>query len=504
MSDTKPPAKGHNERCPSGIPGLDDILAGGLPSCCFYLVQGDPGSGKTTLALQFLLEGVRRGESVFYITLSETRAELLQVTDSHGWSLDQIPLLELSAIETLLQPEAQTTVFHPSEIELNKITKLLLDETEKLKPARIVFDSLSEFRLIAETPLRYRRQLLNLKQAFTKYGATVLLLDDKMDKPGVAVDPHVLSLTHGVIDMEQLSPDYGKSRRRLRVSKMRGVKYREGYHDYTIVTGGLEIFPRLVAAEHRLAFARESVSSGVEGLDRLLGGGLDRGTTTLLIGPAGSGKSSVAIQYAVNMARNGEAAMHFAFDETLGIMAARAEALGLPLKKQIQSGMVKVRQVNPAEISPGEFAYLVRESVDAGAKLVIIDSLNGYLNAMPGEEYLNNQLHELTAYLNQQGVVTILVMAQHGMVTALEAPVDLSYLCDTVINMRYFEVAGEVKQAMAVIKKRSGSHEKAIREFSLAGGVGLRIGEPLTNFAGILTGAPRFEGSPDKILKALG
>ena len=503
MSDTKSAVKGPNERCPSGIPGLDDILAGGLPACCFYLVQGDPGSGKTTLALQFLLEGVRRGESVFYITLSETRAELLQVTDSHGWSLDQIPLLELSAIETLLKPEAQTTVFHPAEIELNKITKLMLDETEKLKPVRVVFDSLSEFRLVAETPLRYRRQLLNLKQAFTKYGATVLLLDDKMDKPGVAVDPHVLSLTHGVIEMEQLSPDYGKSRRRLRVSKMRGVKYREGYHDYTIVTGGLEIFPRLVAAEHRLDFVRESVSSGVEGLDRLLGGGLDRGTTTLLIGPAGSGKSSVAIQYAVNMASNGEAAMHFAFDETLGIMTARAEALGLPLKKHIQSGMVKVRQVNPAEISPGEFAYLVRQSVDAGAKLVIIDSLNGYLNAMPGEKYLNNQLHELAAYLNQQGVVTILVMAQHGMVTALEAPVDLSYLCDTVINMRYFETAGEVKQAMAVIKKRSSGHEKAIREFSLGGGRGIRIGEPLTHFAGILTGAPRFEGSPDDILKAL-
>lgn len=495
--------KRNDERCPSGIPGLDDILAGGLPCNCFYLVQGDPGSGKTTLALQFLLEGVRRGEAVFYITLSETRAELLQVADSHGWSLEKIPLLELSAIETLLQPESQTTVFHPSEIELNKITQLLLDETARLKPDRIVFDSLSEFRLVAETPLRYRRQLLNLKQAFSKHGATVLLLDDKMDKTGVGVDPHVLSLTHGVIEMEQLSPDYGKSRRRLRVSKMRGVKFREGYHDYIIATGGLEIFPRLVAAEHHLDFKRESVSSGVEGLDRLLGGGLDRGTTTLLIGPAGSGKSSVAIQYAVQMARNGEPSVLFAFDETLGIMTARAEALGLPLKKHLKDGTIKARQIDPAEISPGEFAHLVRDSVEAGAKLIVIDSLNGYLNAMPGEKYLNNQLHELASYLNQQGVLTIVVMAQHGMVTALESPVDLSYLCDTVINMRYFEAAGQVKQLMAVIKKRSGSHEKAIREFSLDGGNGIRIGNPLTRFAGILTGAPRFEGSPDDILKSL-
>src|SRR5580765_1948987 len=476
MSDSESTINVPNHRCTSCIPGLDDILAGGLASDCFYLIQGDPGSGKTTLALQFLLEGVRRGESVFYITLSETRAELLQVADSHGWSLDKIPLLELSAIETLLKPEAQTTVFHPSEVELNKITRLLLDEAEKLKPLRVVFDSLSEFRLVAETPLRYRRQLLNLKQAFAKLGATVLLLDDKMDKTGVGVDPHVLSLTHGVIEMEQLSPDYGKSRRRLRISKMRGVKFREGYHDYSILTGGLEIFPRLVAAEHHLDFKLESVSSGVEGLDRLLGGGLDRGTTTLLIGPAGSGKSSVAIQYAVEMARNGEPSMLVAFDETLGIMSARAEAVGLPLKQQIKSGIVKVRQVDPAEISPGEFAYLVRKSVEAGAKLVVIDSLNGYLNAMPGEKYLNNQLHELTCYLNQLGVLTIIILAQHGLVAAAEAPVDLSYLSDTVINLRYFEALGEVKQSIAVIKKRSGYHEKTIRELKLQAGKGIRVG----------------------------
>ena len=493
-----------NPRCLSGVHGLDDILAGGLPRNCFYLIQGDPGAGKTTLALQFLLEGVRNGEKVFYITLSETRAELLQVARSHGWSLDEVPLLELSAIENLLKPEAQTTVFHPSEVELTKITDLVLKETKKIQPSRLVFDSLSEFRLLAETPLRYRRQLLNLKQEFTKQGATVLLLDDKMDKAGVGADPHVLSLTHGVVELEQLAPEYGTARRRLQVTKLRGVKFREGYHDYTIVTGGLRTFPRLVAAEHHLDFRRESISSGVPELDKLLGGGLDRGTTTLLLGPAGSGKSSVAIQYAVRVAQQNERAIIFAFDETLGIMTSRAEALGLPLKRQIESGQVIARQIDPAEISPGEFAWAVRQSVDAGCKLVVIDSLNGYLNAMPGEKYLNNQLHELASYLNQQGVVTILVMAQHGMVTALEAPIDLSYLCDTVINMRYFEAAGEVKQSISVIKKRSSSHEKSIREFKLDSGMGIRIGEPLRDFHGILTGAPEFDGAHDAILKAQG
>jgi circadian clock protein KaiC len=486
-------------RCRSGVHGFDDILAGGLPANCFYLIQGDPGSGKTTLALQFLLEGVRNGEKVFYITLSETRAELLHVARSHGWSLDEIPLLELSAIESLLRPEAQTTVFHPSEVELTKITNLVLEETKKIQPTRVVFDSLSEFRLIAETALRYRRQLLNLKQEFTKQGATVLLLDDKMNKAGVQFDPHVLSLTHGVIEMEHLSPDYGTARRRLQVTKMRGVKFREGYHDYMIATGGLRIFPRLIAAEHHLDFRRESVTSGVAELDQLVGGGLDRGTTTLLIGPAGSGKSSVATQFVVEMASHGERSAVFAFDETLGILTARAEALGLPLKKYINSGTVVARQIDPAEISPGEFAWTVRQAVEAGAKLVVIDSLNGYLNAMPGEKYLNNQLHELSSYLNQQGVITILVMAQHGMVTALEAPVDLSYLCDTVINMRYFEAAGEVKQSIAVIKKRSSEHERSIREFSLDRS-GIRIGKPLRGFRGILTGAPQFDGTRDKVL----
>ena len=489
-----------DERCPSGVEGLDDILAGGLPRECFYLVQGDPGSGKTTLALQFLLEGVRRGEKVFYITLSETKQELLKVARSHGWSLDKIPVLDLSAVENLLRPEAQTTVFHPSEVELAKVSQLLLDEVRKAQPARVAFDSLSEFRLMAETALRYRRQLLTLKQQFAKFKSTVLLLDDKMSRTGV-IDPHVLSLTHGVIEMEQLSPDYGTSRRRLRVSKLRAVKFREGYHDYIIATGGLRVFPRMIASEHRIDFQHGPVSSGIKELDALCGGGLDRGTTTLMLGPAGTGKSTLALQYAVQMADQNERCMIFTFDETRSVMLSRAKALGFKLEKAIKAGTIAVQQVDPAELSPGEFAVRILRGVEAGCKLVAIDSLNGYLNAMPGEKYLNNQLHELCTCLNQQGVVTILVLAQHGLAAAAEAPVDLSYLSDTVVNLRYFEAYGAVKQAITVVKKRSGGHEKSIREFKLISGKGIIIGEPLKQFQGVLTGVPVFRGSEEQILK---
>jgi len=490
------------ERCPSGVEGLDDILAGGLPRDCFYLVQGDPGSGKTTLALQFLLEGLRRGEKVLYITLSETKQELLKVARSHGWSLENIPLIELSAVESLLRPETQTTVFHPAEMELNKVSQLLVDETRKIKPARVVMDSLSEFRLISETPLRYRRQLLALKQEFTRHQSTVLLLDDKMDGSQLGSDPHVLSLTHGVIEMEQLSPDYGISRRRLRVVKLRGVKFREGHHDYTIATGGLRVFPRLIAGEHHAEFHREPVSSGVKELDELLGGGLDRGTTTLILGQAGTGKSTLALHYAGQMAGQGERALIFAFDETRGVLLARAKELGLDLAKHVQSGVLTVQQVDPAELSPGEFAVRIIRAVEAGCKLVVIDSLTGYLNAMPGEKYLNNQLHELSSYLNQQGVLTILILAQHGLVAEAHAPVDLSYLADTVVSARFFESAGEVKQALAVIKKRSGHHERTIREFKLEAGQGLRIGPPLKDFHGVLTGVPVFHGATGQMIKA--
>ena len=492
----------NNECCSSGVQGLDNILGGGLPRDCFYLIQGDPGSGKTTLALQFLLEGVRQGENVFYVTLSETRDELLKVTRSHGWSLERVPLLELSAIEQLLHPEAQTTVFHPSEVELNRVSKLLIDEVSKTRPARVVFDSLSEFRLLSETALRYRRELLNLKQHFARYQSTVLLLDDKMDRSAIGVDPHVLSLSDGVIEMEQLSPDYGTSRRRLRVLKLRGVKFREGYHDYAIETGGLCAFPRLIAAEHYAMIKRESVSSGINELDSLLGGGLDRGTTTLILGAAGTGKSTLALQYAAHMAGRGDRGIIFGFDETRAILLARAKALGMDLEPHIQSGLITAQQIDPAEISPGQFAARILDEVNAGCKLVVIDTLNGYLNAMPGEKYLSNQLHELTSYLNFKGVVTILILAQHGLVSVTETPLDLSYLADTVVSLRFFETAGEVKQSVAVIKKRSGPHEKTIREFKMEAGRGLRIGKPLKEFHGVLTGRPVFDGTLGEMMSA--
>jgi circadian clock protein KaiC len=478
-----------DRRCPSGIEGLDEILAGGLPRGGFFLVQGDPGSGKTTLALQFLLEGVRRGEKGFYITLSETIEELHQVARSHGWSLEKIEVMDLSAIQNLLRPEAQTTVFHPSEVELTKISSRLLDEVRKVRPVRLAFDSLSEFRLMSETALRYRRQLLILKQEFARLKTSVLLLDDSMEETGT-FDPHVLSLTHGVINMEALTPDYGVSRRRLRVSKLRAVKFREGYHDYIIVTGGLRVFPRIIAAEHHVQFRHESISSGIKELDTLLGGGLDRGTTTLILGPAGTGKSTLALQYGVQMASRGQSSMFFAFDETRGVMLTRAKTLGFDLETLIKSGLMTVQQVDPAELCPGEFATRIRRGVEAGCKLIVIDSLNGYLQSMPGEKYLNNQLHELSSYLNRQGVLTILILAQHGLVAGAEAPVDLSYLSDTVVSLRYFEAHGEVRQALAVVKKRSGQHERTIRELNFIPGKGLSVGEPIREFQGVLTGVP--------------
>jgi circadian clock protein KaiC len=473
----------------TGIAGLDQILGGGLPPNRLYLIEGDPGAGKTTLALRYLLEGAKHGEAGLYVTLSETKEEIDAVAESHGWTLDPIHVVELVASEDTLTPDSQYTMYHPSETELGETTKRVLEEVERVKPRRVVFDSLSELRLLAQNPLRYRRQILALKQFFAGRKCTVLLLDDRSSDN--ESDLQVRSIAHGVLTLEQLSPEYGAERRRLRVVKLRGRKYKGGYHDFTIVTGGLDVFPRLVAADHQGGFTPERVRSGVSPLDELLGGGLDRGTSTLILGPAGSGKSSVAVQYAVAAAARGECAAIFTFDESIGTLVARTAALGVDLQSQIDAGRITVQQVDPAEMSPGEFVNAVRLHVEQRkCRIVVIDSLNGYINSMPEERFLTIQLHELLTYLGQKGVTTILVVAQHGLMgSAMQSPVDVSYLADSVILTRYFELKGRVKKAISVVKKRTGTHEETIRELRIGKG-GIRVGEPLEHLRGVLTGVP--------------
>jgi circadian clock protein KaiC len=480
-------------RVATGIAGLDNILGGGFTPNRLYLIEGDPGAGKSTLALQFLLEGRRLGEPGLYVTLSETRAELEGVAASHGWSLEGLTVCELIPSEDSLRPDAQPRMFHPSEIELGETTQAVLKEVENAAPRRVVFDSLSEMRLLAQNPLRYRRQILALKQFFVGRQCTVLLLDDRTSE---TADLQLHSLAHGVIALHHLAPEYGAERRRLRVIKIRGQPFRSGYHDFLIARGGLEVFPRLIAAEHHRAFDNERrADSGVAGVDALLGGGLDRGTSTLIMGPAGSGKSALSSQYALAAARRGEPAAVFAFDESLGTLLARAAGMGMDLQAHVASGRIHVQQVDPAELSPGEFAHAVRRAVERdGARLVVIDSLNGYLQAMPEERFQTAQLHELLTYLGQQGVVTLLVVAQHGLLgNSMAGPVNASYLADTVILLRYFEAQGELRRAISVVKKRTGGHEKTLRELRLDRS-GLLIGEPLGEFQGVLTGTPTFLG----------
>jgi circadian clock protein KaiC len=478
-------------RISTGSNGLDDILGGGFDGQRMYLYEGRPGTGKTTMALQFLLSGVRNGERALYITLSETKRELELVAERHGWSLGGVVVFELVPPETTLDPERELTVFHPAEMELSETTKLVFEEVKRVNPTRVVVDSLSELRLLAQSPLRYRRQVLALKHFFAQRNCTVVLLDDLSSSQD---DLQLHSIAHGVVMLEQLAIEYGAERRRLRVIKMRGIPFRGGFHDFTIVSGGIKIFPRLIAAQHHKSFVGEFAPSGNTELDRLLGGGLERGTNALLIGAAGVGKSSVALTYAIAAAQRGEHTVFFAFDEGRGTVEARARTLGLPLEKYVDSGLIRFQQIDPAELSPGEFAANVRRSVEAdNARIVIIDSLNGYLNAMPDERFLILQMHELLTYLGQQGVLSILVLAQHGLVGPIESPLDISYLSDAVLMLRYFEVAGTVRRALSVVKKRSGNHEHTIREFRLTG-AGISLGQPLKEFSGIFSGNPRFTG----------
>jgi circadian clock protein KaiC len=476
----------------TGIEGLDNVLGGGLTPNRLYLVEGMPGSGKTTLAFQFLLEGVRRGEQVLYVALSETQEEAAVVAQSHGWSMEGIFVRELAPTEESLDPAEQYTMFHPSEVELTEATKRILMDVQEVKPTRVVLDSLSELQLLAGNPLRYRRQMLALKQFFAGRGCTVLLLDDLTTNER---NLQVQSIAHGVIRLEQLTPEYGAHRRRLRALKYRGVNFRGGYHDYIIARGGLEVFPRLVAAEHRQPGVQERLASGLVELDELLGGGLERGTSTLLVGAPGTGKSTLAAQFAAAAAGRGEHAALFMFDESEATLLSRCAALGIDLRKHMDAGCFVAKRIDPAELSPGEFAHAIRRAVERdGAMVVVIDSLNGYLNALPEERFLITQLHEILSYLGQKHVVSILVGAHHGIIgNQMQTPIDASYLADAVVLLRYYEAKGEVRQAISVIKKRGGNHERAIRDFRLQDGR-IRVGEPLRGFRGVLTGVPIEEG----------
>ena len=479
------------ETASTGIDELDDIMGGGFTRDRLFLVEGVPGSGKTTLALQFLIAGAAIGEPVLYVTLSETEEELRSVADSHGWDLTGIRIRELTPSESELDPDGQNTMFHPSELELVETIKQILSDVHEHKPRRLIFDSLSELRLLAGNPLRYRRQILALKHFFATRACTVLLLDDMTASDH---DLQMQSIAHGVVLLEQLSPEYGADRRRLRVLKYRGARFRGGYHDYVIRKGGIRVFPRLVAAEHRQMTERQKLPSEIPELDALMGGGLEEGTSTLIVGAAGTGKSTLGAQFAVAAAERGEKAALFLFDESVQTLVSRCGSLGIDLAGALAAATVTLQQIDPGELTPGELVHSIRCAVADGAKIVMIDSLNGYLNAMPEERFLTIQLHELLSFLGQQRVATILIGAHQGLVgSAMNTPVDASYLADAVVLLRYFEARGEVHQAISVMKKRGGRHERTIREFRMDDGK-IRIGETLRHFRGVLTGVPVYEG----------
>ena len=483
--------KNKPERAATGIEGLDNVLCGGFPEDRLYLVDGNPGVGKTTLAIQFLLQGVRRGEKCVYVTLSETKDELDMVAESHGWNLDGITIIELSQVSQSVAGKAQNTLFQSSEVELQNLSRLLMSEFDRIQPARMVLDSLSEMRLMSQGPLRYRREILRLKHHFSRRHCTVLLLDDRSS---AGPETQVHSIVHGMVSLMIMPLKFGINRRYLTVVKMRGSQFREGNHDYVIKPGGVIVFPRLLSGAGAIVSHAEVFSSGNEQLDRLMGGGLHAGTGTLFMGPAGSGKSTVASMFAARAARNGAKVLYFAFDEVVSILSNRAREIGLDFDPLVADGTLKLQQIDPAEIAPGELAdQIVRAVNEGGVRMVVLDSLNGYVNAMPQEDFLHLHLHELLSYLNQKGVVTVMVLAQHGLVGPMGVPVDVSYLADTVILTRFFEARGAMKKAISVIKKRSGFHEDTIREMRITG-EGVLIGEPLVNFEGVMTGVPRVLG----------
>jgi circadian clock protein KaiC len=487
-------------RASTGIPGLDEILNGGLLEDRLYVIEGTAGSGKTTLAFQFLLEGLARGEKGLFVSFSESEEELRVVADSHGWNLNgSLTIYVPNFAAESSNPDRDYTIFEPGEVELTEMIKSLHEVIERVNPRRAVFDSVSEMRLLARDPLRYRRQIIGLKNFFAKRNCTVVFTDEAMpDK-----DPQLLSIAHGVISLEQNLRDFGTSQRRLRIQKLRGSSIREGFHDFVIRRGGLEVFPTLIAAMHQTDFKREKYKSGIKGLDSLVDGGLARGSSTLIAGPAGAGKSSIACAYAVNAANHNERSAFFIFDESKSTLIARAAGFGLKLGESVESGIVSITQIDPAQFSPGEFSHLVRQAVEKdGVSLVVFDTLNGYLQSMPSENFLLLQLHELLTYLNQQGVVTLLITAQNGIVGSLESPIDASYLADAMIALRYFESSGRVRQAIAMIKNRHGPHERTIRELVLSSQDGIVVGEPITEFEGVLSGQLRYSGESEALSAA--
>jgi circadian clock protein KaiC len=483
------------DQAASGIPGLDEILSGGFARGSLFLIEGNPGTGKTTLALRYLIEGARAGESGVYITLSETRVELLRGAASHGWTIEApIEVFELQPPDSVLDPKQAQSLLYSSDLELGETVKMVFAAAERAKPARIVIDSLSEIRLLAQSSLRYRRQLLAMKHYFARSAATVLALDDLTAE---ANDKTAHSIAHGVVRLEELTPNYGAERRRLRVLKYRGQTFRGGFHDFTIKTGGLEVYPRLVSGEHHSDFAPTMLRSGNAELDALLGGGLERGSSTLVLGPAGVGKSLLVLQFVAATCGRGEKAALFVFDEELGLLYRRSKSLGIDLGRLQSTGSLVVEQVDTAELSPGEFAHRVRAAVEKiGARTVAIDSLNGYYQAMPEENSLILHMHELLQFLNRRGASTFLTVAQHGLLGEMRAPIDVTYLSDAVILLRFFEFSGRVRRAISVIKKRTGAHEDTIRELTISSG-GLSLGEPLKGFHGVLRGVPIYGGALD-------